>query len=746
MATRRTQLDIRTKGGDDTKRTLSSIGSTGERAFKRIEKSSKPANRALMVVSKTSARLQRGFETLAGPRGIAAVTAAGTGFALMAERALQTAENLQDVSDRVGINVERLQELQFAFDQNGVSVEQTNAGLRRFQRRIGLAVDGSGAARDAVEALNVELTDSAGRMRDTGDLFDEFARKLAEVESPARRAALASQLFGEDAGPAMAVLLGKGTGAIDDYGRQLRELGGFMGEDMVEDAAKASAELRALRRVTATAFQSGLIEGFVGEFDSFADAVSSPEFQQGVRAFGEMLGETASFVAQHGEEVIKVFGALAGARAGGMAGGALGTMVGRPGIGRAAGTIVGGAAGYAAPSAFGVGVSDMEMLQAEAEKTERRLGRVREQLEKPGVQNTPTLLEPLQAEAEKLDMRLGQIRARIAELNGGGGANPAADPGAGAAPSPSPRLPGRKPDAPDWPDTRRGKLSGAEIAAMSAANIERQNAALERQAEAFSKAEDAQQEHWDALREAGEQVRARVMTPFERYSQSVARLERLHQAGAISAETYQRAMRMHGAELAEATEQQSTFGSQLERLQSIGEGTFQALNSGLEDAIFNGESLSSVMQGLAQDVARMAFRKSVTEPLAGLVSSGLSSGLGAILGGGGADLAAGDAILNAGGSLDSAAAADIAANPQIFGKGGVTDRPAIFGEAGPEAAVPLPDGRRIPVDLRGGQAGGGPIHVTMNIRTQDAQSFRRSRQQVMAETASALQRARDRNG
>lgn len=35
-----------------------------------------------------------------------------------------------------------------------------------------------------------------------------------------------------------------------------------------------------------------------------------------------------------------------------------------------------------------------------------------------------------------------------------------------------------------------------------------------------------------------------------------------------------------------------------------------------------------------------------------------------------------------------------------FAAGGVSRSAAIFGEAGPEAAVPLPDGRRIPVDLR----------------------------------------------
>lgn len=54
-------------------------------------------------------------------------------------------------------------------------------------------------------------------------------------------------------------------------------------------------------------------------------------------------------------------------------------------------------------------------------------------------------------------------------------------------------------------------------------------------------------------------------------------------------------------------------------------------------------------------------------------------------------------------------------SPGLHAKGGVSSRPAIFGEAGPEAAVPLPDGRRIPVDLRmptvGGQQGQKPAQV-----------------------------------
>lgn len=42
----------------------------------------------------------------------------------------------------------------------------------------------------------------------------------------------------------------------------------------------------------------------------------------------------------------------------------------------------------------------------------------------------------------------------------------------------------------------------------------------------------------------------------------------------------------------------------------------------------------------------------------------------------------------------------------LFANGGVTNKPAIFGEAGPEAAVPLPDGRHIPVKMMGGAVGG----------------------------------------
>jgi len=63
-----------------------------------------------------------------------------------------------------------------------------------------------------------------------------------------------------------------------------------------------------------------------------------------------------------------------------------------------------------------------------------------------------------------------------------------------------------------------------------------------------------------------------------------------------------------------------------------------------------------------------------------------------------------------------------------FANGGISRKAAIFGEAGPEAAVPLPDGRRIPVDLRLPPKGGAGGSETITVNLQADRS-------VIAETA-----------
>lgn len=75
--------------------------------------------------------------------------------------------------------------------------------------------------------------------------------------------------------------------------------------------------------------------------------------------------------------------------------------------------------------------------------------------------------------------------------------------------------------------------------------------------------------------------------------------------------------------------------------------------------------------------------------------------------------------------------------PRMFAKGGVSSTAAVFGEAGPEAAVPLPDGRRIPVDLRMPQGGGSgaisaPVSIVIDATGADAAGLARVERQLAA--------------
>lgn len=134
------------------------------------------------------------------------------------------------------------------------------------------------------------------------------------------------------------------------------------------------------------------------------------------------------------------------------------------------------------------------------------------------------------------------------------------------------------------------------------------------------------------------------------------------------------------------------------------EGDFDKLGatfaSSLEDAIVKGEGLRSVIQGLGQDILRITVRKTVTEPIGNAVS-GLFSGfsLSNLFG-----FAEGGVMTGAGPlPLRRYASGGVASSPQL----------AMYGEGSvPEAFVPLPDGRRIPVQMRGG---GGGRAVVVNI-------------------------------
>jgi tape measure domain-containing protein len=142
----------------------------------------------------------------------------------------------------------------------------------------------------------------------------------------------------------------------------------------------------------------------------------------------------------------------------------------------------------------------------------------------------------------------------------------------------------------------------------------------------------------------------------------------------------------------------------IQRNKQLAEGIASSIGNGLGsamDVLINGtknwgNSLREIGATVLRDIARQIMQIMVIQPIV----KGISAGLGGLF-----KFADGGIMTDAGPvPLRKYARGGIASGPQM----------ALYGEGSmPEAYVPLPDGRRIPVAMKGG--GGGSTNVTVNV-------------------------------
>jgi len=166
----------------------------------------------------------------------------------------------------------------------------------------------------------------------------------------------------------------------------------------------------------------------------------------------------------------------------------------------------------------------------------------------------------------------------------------------------------------------------------------------------------------------------------------------------------------------------------LKELERLGDAFGRRISGAFEDAVFSGDSFGQTLRSLALDMSKLALRGAL-QPLTGAVGGALSNAMGGLFG-----FAKGGVV---GGVTQPFADGGVIASPITFPLAG--GRTGLAGEAGPEAIMPLTRGADGRLGVRT-QGGGGPVSVTVNISTADAESFRRSEGQVAAMLSRAVSR------
>ncbi len=163
----------------------------------------------------------------------------------------------------------------------------------------------------------------------------------------------------------------------------------------------------------------------------------------------------------------------------------------------------------------------------------------------------------------------------------------------------------------------------------------------------------------------------------------------------------------------------------------LSKGLSRGLRSAFDGLVFDGMRASDAMEAVARSVVNTAYSaalKPVTKHFGGMIAEGIAG-----LFADGASFSQGRVMPFASGGIVS--------GPTYFPMRNGT---GLMGEAGPEAIMPLARGAdgRLGVRTEGGAR---PVQVVMNIQTQDAASFQRSRSQIAAQMSRALSRSQ-RNG
>ena len=130
--------------------------------------------------------------------------------------AIQLGDDLVDLNAQTGVAVDKLMELQMAFDLNGMKAEQLQPVLAKMQRAIADAGSGSADAAAKFAIMGIQIADLQGMTAD--QQLMAIGEAITKIQNPAQQAAMAMEVFGKSGAKLLSVFK---AGGMDEIRRML---------------------------------------------------------------------------------------------------------------------------------------------------------------------------------------------------------------------------------------------------------------------------------------------------------------------------------------------------------------------------------------------------------------------------------------------------------------------------------------------------------------------------------------------
>jgi phage-related protein len=184
---------------------------------------------------------------------------AGAGVAVMgmAKKASATADNVDKMSQKIGISRQAYQEWDFILSQSGASVDGLQMGVKTLSKAAFEASQGVSTYADNFDALGISVTDANGKMKDQETLLTETIQALSAMDDETKRTAIASELLGRSA-TELAPMLNAGAGAVEDMRAKAHELGLVLEDEAIDSGVNFTDTMDQLQRTLGALFTQAL--------------------------------------------------------------------------------------------------------------------------------------------------------------------------------------------------------------------------------------------------------------------------------------------------------------------------------------------------------------------------------------------------------------------------------------------------------------------------------------------------------
>jgi phage-related protein len=192
-------------------------------------------------------RLRGAAGGLSGALGSILPAVGVAGIAAMGKQAIDAADNLNDLSQRVGVAVPTLSKFGAAAEDSGTSIEEVAKSMGKLAKGI---VDPASKTNEALKSIGISSKDARGNIRSVDDIMLDLADRFAKMPDGAQKTALAMELFGKS-GANLIPMLNGGRDALSQYAATIDK-------DMAEAADKFNDALNAVARSLAGPFNKAI--------------------------------------------------------------------------------------------------------------------------------------------------------------------------------------------------------------------------------------------------------------------------------------------------------------------------------------------------------------------------------------------------------------------------------------------------------------------------------------------------------